>query len=119
MNNTKTLQNPRRKPKTDMQELTKNIQKAMQHIQSTMASKEQRAPIPFEAFLEKVYQRPTHMIRNVFQFFHDMVSTHVGEGVDEYPDDPNPSTTSTTISADSLWRAPTTRFLPTACFPTA
>jgi predicted Ser/Thr protein kinase len=86
--NTGALREPRRKQKADMQELKNNIQKAMQHIQGTMASKEQRAPIPFEAFLEKVYQRPTHMIRNVFQFFHDMVSTHVGEGVDEYPDDP-------------------------------
>ena len=71
-----------------MQELTNNIQKAMQHIQSTKASKEQRAPIPYEAFLEKVGQRPTHLIRNVFQFFHDMVSAYVGEGFDEYPDDP-------------------------------
>ncbi|MGD8837640.1 MAG: serine protein kinase PrkA, partial [Desulfobacteraceae bacterium] len=70
-----------------MQELT-NIQKAMQHIQRTKASMERQAPIPFDAFLEKVIQHPTHMIRNVFQFFYDMVNAHVGEGVDEYPDDP-------------------------------
>ncbi len=70
-----------------MQELN-NIHKAMQHIQRTKASKERQAPIPFDAFLEKVIQHPTHMIRNVFQFFYDMVNAYVGEGVDEYPDDP-------------------------------
>jgi len=70
-----------------MQELN-TIQKAMQHIQRTKATKEQQAPIPFEEFLNLVLQRPTHMIRNVFQFFHDMVNAFVGEGVDEYPDDP-------------------------------
>ena len=70
-----------------MQELN-NIHKAMQHVQRTKASKERQAPIPFDAFLEKVIQHPTHMIRNVFQFFYDMVNAYVGEGVDEYPDDP-------------------------------
>lgn len=70
-----------------MQELN-NIQKAMQHIHRTKASTERQTPIPFDAFLELVTQRPTHLIRNVFQFFHDMINAHVGEGVDEYPDDP-------------------------------
>ncbi len=79
---------PQKTQKADMQELSNNIQKAMQHVQSTKASKDQRAPIPYEAFLEKVCQSPTQMIRNVFQFFHDMVNAYVGEGFDEYPDDP-------------------------------
>lgn len=70
-----------------MQELS-NIQKAMQHIQGTKAFKEQRAHISFDAFLEMVILQPTRMIRNVFQFFHDMVNAYVGEGFDEYPDDP-------------------------------
>jgi predicted Ser/Thr protein kinase len=70
-----------------MQELS-NIHKAMEHIQRTKASRERQAPIPFELFLEKVIEHPTHMIRNVFQFFYDMVNAYVGEGVDEYPDDP-------------------------------
>ena len=26
-------------------------------------------------------------LRNIFQFFHDMVKSHIGEGIDEYPDD--------------------------------
>lgn len=70
-----------------MQELN-NIQKAMQHIQRTKAFRDKQSPIPFDTFLELVIQRPTYMIRNVFQFFYDMVNAYVGEGVDEYPDDP-------------------------------
>ena len=49
---------------------------------------ERHAPIPFFAFLEQAAKRPTVLIRNIFQFFYDMVNTYIGEGVDEYPDDP-------------------------------
>jgi predicted Ser/Thr protein kinase len=70
-----------------MQELS-NIQKAMEHLHSTQANMDQQTPIPFQSFLELVTQRPQAMIRNVFQFFHDMVKAYVGEGFDEYPDDP-------------------------------
>ncbi len=70
-----------------MQELS-NIQKAMEHLHSTRANMDQQTPIPFQSFLELVTQRPQAMIRNVFQFFHDMVKAYVGEGFDEYPDDP-------------------------------
>jgi predicted Ser/Thr protein kinase len=73
--------------KANMQELS-NIQKAMEHIHSTQANMDQQTPIPFQSFLELVTQRPQAMIRNVFQFFHDMVKAYVGEGFDEYPDDP-------------------------------
>ncbi|MDZ7598268.1 MAG: hypothetical protein U5J82_08275 [Desulfobacterales bacterium] len=31
---------------------------------------------------------PERLIRNVFQVFHDMIKTYVGEGIDEYPNDP-------------------------------
>ena len=60
----------------------------MQHIHRTRAVIDQQTPISFEDFLHMVTQRPAAMIRNVFQFFHDMTKAYVGEGVDEYPDDP-------------------------------
>ena len=65
-----------------------NIQKAMEHLHSTRAIMDQQTPICFSAFLELASQRPQIVIRNVFQFFHDMVRAYVGEGFDEYPDDP-------------------------------
>ena len=70
-----------------MQELS-NIQKAIDRLHSTRAVMDQQTPMPFQVFLELVTQRPRDVIRNVFQFFHDMTKAYVGEGVDEYPDDP-------------------------------
>ncbi len=65
-----------------------NIQKAMRHLHRSQAVIDQQTPIPFASYLEMVTQAPTVLIRNVFQFFHDMVKAYVGMGVDEYPDDP-------------------------------
>ncbi len=65
-----------------------NINKAMKRINSGTKAMEHSDPIPFEDFLEVVLSNPKGAIRNVFQVFHDMVSTYVDEGLDEYPDDP-------------------------------
>ena len=73
--------------KAMMQELD-NVHKAMRHIIRTNKKTDLQSPVPFEAFLRLVAQKPASIIRNVFQFFHDMVKAYVGEGVDEYPDDP-------------------------------
>ncbi|MFZ1986668.1 MAG: serine protein kinase PrkA [Desulfatitalea sp.] len=67
---------------------TTNIEKAMQQVQRANSAMEQQAPIPFQTFLAHVTQRPADLMRNVFQFFHDMIKAYVGTGVDEYPDDP-------------------------------
>lgn len=72
---------------TSMRE-TPNIKKAMQQIRRGQGSLDQQLPIDFKTFLERVVHNPDLMIRNVFQYFHDMVNTYVGAGVDEYPDDP-------------------------------
>jgi predicted Ser/Thr protein kinase len=65
-----------------------NIDKAMQHINRSMGLVEQRNPIPFREFLDLVVSKPSNVIRSIFQLFHDMVNTYVGQGIDEYPDDP-------------------------------
>ena len=65
-----------------------NIEKAMQQIRRAQKALDQQFPIDFRSFLEIVTQTPDRMIRNVFQYFHDMVKAYVGTGVDEYPDDP-------------------------------
>lgn len=65
-----------------------NLDKAMQHLQRPVSSLEHQVPIPFVTFLEQAAKRPTVLIRNIFQYFHDMVKAYTGEGVDEYPDDP-------------------------------
>jgi predicted Ser/Thr protein kinase len=65
-----------------------NIQKAMQNLNQGMSELEHRASISFEEFLQQLIDRPATVMRNVFQVFHDMVKAYVGEGLDEYPDDP-------------------------------
>ena len=65
-----------------------DISRALQHINRSMDGLNQREPLTFEDFLKVLTANPTGVIRNVFQLFYDMVMTHIGEGADEYPDDP-------------------------------
>ncbi|UCD77168.1 MAG: serine protein kinase PrkA [Desulfobacterales bacterium] len=66
----------------------KNIKKAMYNLNENMSGLEQRSAIPFEVFLNELVADPPAVIRNVFQVFHDMIKVYVGEGLDEYSDDP-------------------------------
>lgn len=65
-----------------------NISKAMRHIDIGADESNHRKPISFEDFLEVVLENPVGTIRNVFQVFHDLFKEYVGQGVDEYPNDP-------------------------------
>ena len=51
-------------------------------------AREQRTPISFKKFLELFAEKPEIVIRDVFQMFYDYIYSYVGDGVDEYPDDP-------------------------------
>jgi len=64
------------------------VVEALHNLNRAVGTMEQRLPIPFGDFLKELVTRPTVVMRNVFQVFHDMVKSYVGEGVDEYPDDP-------------------------------
>lgn len=66
----------------------KNIKKTMIKLSRSIKDKNQRQAVPFDDFLELLIHRPESLMRNVFQVFHDMVKTYVGEGINEYPDDP-------------------------------
>jgi predicted Ser/Thr protein kinase len=65
-----------------------SIQKAMLNLNQNMSTKEQRTSIPFEEFLNELVAHPKTVTRSIFQVFHDMMKAYVGEGIDEYPDDP-------------------------------
>ncbi len=64
------------------------IQSAVANLDRSLSNRDQRVPISFDAFLKKLSEKPSVVIRNIFQVFHDMVKTYVGKGFDEYPDDP-------------------------------
>ena len=74
-------------PRDDDQNL-KSIKTAMHNLNQHMSGMEQRGAIAFEEFLNELVANPTVVIRNVFQVFHDMMKAYVGEGLDEYSDDP-------------------------------
>lgn len=65
-----------------------NINQAMEGLSSSMAKEDNRVPIPFDLFLKVMLEKPTLVLRSVFQVFHDMMKTYVVEGMDEYPNDP-------------------------------
>lgn len=61
---------------------------ALDKLKKKLDEKQQRTVIPFDEFLEQVSEKPEPIIRNIFQLFYDFVHCYVGEGMQEYPDDP-------------------------------
>jgi predicted Ser/Thr protein kinase len=64
------------------------IEQAMGHLSRNISEVEQRQTLSLYEYLEEATANPKTIIRNIFQVFHDMIKTYVGEGEDEYPDDP-------------------------------
>ena len=65
-----------------------NIRNALEHLDRSLSEREQQSTLSFEDFFKLLTLTPSTVIRNVFQVFHDMIHSYVGEGVDEYPNDP-------------------------------
>ena len=66
-----------------------NINRAMKQITRCMGEQQdQGSAISFQEFLNILATTPYPVIRNAFQVFHDMIKHYLGEGIDEYPDDP-------------------------------
>ena len=86
----KAIRALRKEEKTAKQDVSAedSIKKAMLNLNQSMSTQEQRTSIPFEEFLNELVVDPKTVIRNIFQVFHDMMKAYVGEGVDEYLDDP-------------------------------
>jgi predicted Ser/Thr protein kinase len=64
------------------------IERTVEALHDNLASHPYLGPIPFKDFLKITARNPRCVIRNIFQVFSDMVRYYVGEGFDEYPDDP-------------------------------
>jgi predicted Ser/Thr protein kinase len=50
--------------------------------------REHRLPIPYQEFMALAGEQPNIVFRNIFQRLHDMIKSHVGDGLNEYADDP-------------------------------
>jgi predicted Ser/Thr protein kinase len=64
------------------------IRSALDRLADSQRGVDAGKTLTFEQFLAQLRWRPDRLIRNVQQVFHDMVRAHVGDGYDEYPDDP-------------------------------
>ena len=71
-----------------MKKRKNTLRKAMHNLSRKIGGSGGRELIPFEEFVKLMAADPERVIRNVFQVFYDMVFSYIGEGVDEYPDDP-------------------------------
>ncbi len=71
-----------------MKSSSTKIKKAFKNLKKNMGKEQNPAPIPFRDFLSKMLKKPYKEIRNVFLIFSDMIKNYVGEGFDEYTDDP-------------------------------
>jgi len=65
-----------------------DIDTILQQLSRSIVEREKGGILSFHEFIQLVAERPPSVMRNVFQLFHDMVKSYVGEGRDEYPDDP-------------------------------
>ncbi len=64
------------------------IRKAMDDLRESQSGNRVARTLTFEEFLLQLRRHPARNIRNVHQVFHDMVRSFVGDGFDEYPEDP-------------------------------
>ena len=64
------------------------ISQAMAALHASQRGLDHAQTVTFAQFLELLRAHPERLIRNVHQVFHDMVSAYVGQGFDEYPEDP-------------------------------
>ncbi|UCH98732.1 MAG: serine protein kinase PrkA, partial [Candidatus Aminicenantes bacterium] len=64
------------------------ITKTIESLHENINAHPERGPIPFKEFLEHLAKNHQALIRSIFQVFHDMIKYYVGEGFNEYPDDP-------------------------------
>lgn len=68
---------------------TEIIEKTVESLHNNINAHTELGSISFRQFLEYLAKNPRAIIRSIFQEFHDMIKHYVGEGFNEYPDDPN------------------------------
>lgn len=64
---------------------TKN---ALEFLKNKVENKEKRTAMNYDEWLELARREPQRVLRSIFQRLCDMIKNYVGEGKNEYPDDP-------------------------------
>ncbi|MGM0451733.1 MAG: serine protein kinase PrkA [Thermodesulfobacteriota bacterium] len=63
-----------------------NLEKARRFLESINGHRIRRT-LDYGQFLERLSANPQLVLRNVFQLFHDMIKSYIGDGQDDYPED--------------------------------
>ena len=72
------------------EEKEQRVEDALSLLNGEIGDYEKLKPIEFARYMDMVAQKPFQMIRNIFQVFHDMMTTHVDRVAElEVPDDLN------------------------------
>ncbi len=71
-----------------MRNSSTKLNRAFKNLKKNMGKEKIHSSIPFKEFLSKMLKNPYKEIRNVFLVFSDMIENYIGEGYDEYTDDP-------------------------------
>ena len=64
------------------------INDTLKNLYQRIREKDQQSALSFREYINMAAGQPEIIFRNVFHIFYDMIHTYVGEGVNEYPDDP-------------------------------
>lgn len=62
---------------------------ALESLGKALENRKKSDIMTFKEYLAFVQDKPHIALRSIFQLLHDMVKRYVGEGEDEYPNDPN------------------------------
>ncbi|MBJ6748935.1 serine protein kinase PrkA [Geomonas anaerohicana] len=65
-----------------------DLETVIKQLSRSIVEHKNTSYMSFEEFIQLVTEKPERMMRNIFQLFHDMVSSYVNAGTDEYPEDP-------------------------------
>jgi predicted Ser/Thr protein kinase len=61
---------------------------ALNRLCQNIKDQGRRSPMGFKEFLGLAAEHPDIVFRDIFRLFCDMITGYVGDGIDEYPDDP-------------------------------
>jgi len=65
-----------------------NAQLAVDNLCRKIKERERCRAFSFWEYIDLAARLPERIFRNIFQMFYDMIHSYIGEGVNEYPDDP-------------------------------
>jgi len=58
---------------------TESVDQALELLESNISDYQRLKPVPFQEFLRILNARPSQILRNIFQSFHDMIKSYVDE----------------------------------------